>query len=148
MMNLWRFVDKVKEEIRLGLELSDYSFQRKTHCTYVFLGELYNYEHIDSSLFLKHYIDSRFWPWDIGGMKLDEGEGLKPNKKKRKCSKCKVEGHNAKTCKGLAVEKNGRAKGKKKDRQAAPSQASATQVAAPSQASTTQVVAPSHASTT
>ncbi|KAF9596723.1 hypothetical protein IFM89_012922 [Coptis chinensis] len=77
----------------------------------------------------------------------DEDEGLKPNKKKRKCSKCKVDGHNAKTCKGLAVEKNGRAKGKKKDRQAAPSQASATQVAAPSQASTTQVAAPSQAST-
>ncbi|KAF9613466.1 hypothetical protein IFM89_008313 [Coptis chinensis] len=77
----------------------------------------------------------------------DEDEGLKPNKKKRKCSKCKVEGHNAKTCKGLAAEKNGRAKGKKKDRQAAPSQASATQVAAPSQASTTQVAAPSQAST-
>ncbi|KAF9626046.1 hypothetical protein IFM89_030714 [Coptis chinensis] len=46
---------------------------------------------------------------------------------------------------GLAAEKNGRAKGKKKDRQAAPSQASATQVAAPSQASTTQVAAPSQA---
>ncbi|KAF9590606.1 hypothetical protein IFM89_035924, partial [Coptis chinensis] len=42
----------------------------------------------------------------------DEDEGLKPNKKKRKCSKCKVEGHNAKTCKGLAAEKNGRAKGR------------------------------------
>ncbi|KAF9599052.1 hypothetical protein IFM89_033659 [Coptis chinensis] len=42
----------------------------------------------------------------------DEDEGLKPNKKKRKCSKCKVEGHNAKTCKSLAAEKNGRAKGR------------------------------------
>ncbi|KAF9613012.1 hypothetical protein IFM89_004866 [Coptis chinensis] len=80
--------------------------------------------------------------------KRDADESLKPNKKKRKCSKCKVEGHNAKTCKGLAAKKNDREKGKKKDRQAAPSQASATQVAASSQASATQVAAPSQAPTT
>ncbi|KAF9613013.1 hypothetical protein IFM89_004867 [Coptis chinensis] len=41
----------------------------------------------------------------------DADESLKPNKKKRKCSKCKVEGHNAKTCKGLAAKKNDREKG-------------------------------------
>ncbi|KAF9598782.1 hypothetical protein IFM89_031450 [Coptis chinensis] len=72
--------------------------------------------------------------------KRDEVEGLKPNKKKRKCGKCKVEGHNAKTSEGLAAEKNGRAK--------ASSQASTTQVAASSQASATQVVTPSQAPTT
>ncbi|KAF9597885.1 hypothetical protein IFM89_022097 [Coptis chinensis] len=43
-------VDKVLEEIRLGLELNDYSFQQRRIAHMCFLGELYNYEHIDSSV--------------------------------------------------------------------------------------------------
>ncbi|KAF9596961.1 hypothetical protein IFM89_014605 [Coptis chinensis] len=43
-------VDKVLEEIRLGLELNDYSFQQRRIAHMRFLGELYNYEHIDSSV--------------------------------------------------------------------------------------------------
>ncbi|KAF9612263.1 hypothetical protein IFM89_038685, partial [Coptis chinensis] len=40
----------VLEEIRLGLELNDYSFQQRRIAHMRFLGELYNYEHIDSSV--------------------------------------------------------------------------------------------------
>ncbi|KAF9625426.1 hypothetical protein IFM89_022739 [Coptis chinensis] len=40
----------VLEEIRLGLELNDYSFQQRRIAHMCFLGELYNYEHIDSSV--------------------------------------------------------------------------------------------------
>ncbi|KAF9614002.1 hypothetical protein IFM89_014802, partial [Coptis chinensis] len=38
----------------------------------------------------------------------DEDEGLKMNKKKRKCRKCKVEGHNAKTCKSCREKWQGK----------------------------------------
>ncbi|KAL5569213.1 hypothetical protein UlMin_025788 [Ulmus minor] len=43
-------VDEVLEEIRLGLELNDYGMQQKRLAHMRFLGELYNYEHIDSSV--------------------------------------------------------------------------------------------------
>lgn len=43
-------VDEVLEEIRLGLELNDYGMQQKRIAHMRFLGELYNYEHIDSSV--------------------------------------------------------------------------------------------------
>ncbi|KAL5711202.1 Regulator of nonsense transcripts upf2 [Ranunculus cassubicifolius] len=43
-------VDEVLEEIRLGLELNDYTFQQRRIALMRFLGELYNYEHIDSSV--------------------------------------------------------------------------------------------------
>ncbi|KAL6011590.1 Regulator of nonsense transcripts upf2 [Asimina triloba] len=43
-------VDEVLEEIRLGLELNDYGTQQKRLARMRFLGELYNYEHIDSSV--------------------------------------------------------------------------------------------------
>ncbi|KAK9096312.1 hypothetical protein Sjap_021809 [Stephania japonica] len=43
-------VDEVLEEIRLGLELNDYGMQQRRIAHMRFLGELYNYEHIDSSV--------------------------------------------------------------------------------------------------
>uniref|UniRef100_A0A1D1Y076 Regulator of nonsense transcripts 2 n=2 Tax=Anthurium amnicola TaxID=1678845 RepID=A0A1D1Y076_9ARAE len=43
-------VDEVLEEIRLGLELNDYGMQQKRIAHMRFLGELYNYEHVDSSV--------------------------------------------------------------------------------------------------
>ncbi|XP_073116854.1 regulator of nonsense transcripts UPF2 isoform X2 [Elaeis guineensis] len=43
-------VDEVLEEIRLGLELNDYGMQQRRLAHLRFLGELYNYEHIDSSV--------------------------------------------------------------------------------------------------
>lgn len=43
-------VDEVLEEIRLGLELNDYSLQQRRIAHMRFLGELYNYEHVDSSV--------------------------------------------------------------------------------------------------
>ncbi|KAK9169015.1 hypothetical protein Syun_001155 [Stephania yunnanensis] len=43
-------VDEVLEEIRLGLELNDYGMQQQRIAHMRFLGELYNYEHIDSSV--------------------------------------------------------------------------------------------------
>ncbi|XP_038978276.1 regulator of nonsense transcripts UPF2-like [Phoenix dactylifera] len=43
-------VDEVLEEIRLGLELNDYGMQQQRLAYMRFLGELYNYEHIDSSV--------------------------------------------------------------------------------------------------
>ncbi|PKA55497.1 Regulator of nonsense transcripts UPF2 [Apostasia shenzhenica] len=43
-------VDEVLEEIRLGLELNDYNMQQRRIAYMRFLGELYNYEHIDSSV--------------------------------------------------------------------------------------------------
>ncbi|PIA46597.1 hypothetical protein AQUCO_01500258v1 [Aquilegia coerulea] len=43
-------VDEVLEEIRLGLELNDYTMQQRRIAHMRFLGELYNYEHIDSSV--------------------------------------------------------------------------------------------------
>nr|CAD1827855.1 unnamed protein product [Ananas comosus var. bracteatus] len=43
-------VDEVLEEIRVGLELNDYSMQQRRLAHMRFLGELYNYEHIDSSV--------------------------------------------------------------------------------------------------
>jgi regulator of nonsense transcripts 2 len=38
------------EEIRLGLELNDYGMQQRRIAHMRFLGELYNYEHVDSSV--------------------------------------------------------------------------------------------------
>ncbi|XP_044967217.1 regulator of nonsense transcripts UPF2-like isoform X2 [Hordeum vulgare subsp. vulgare] len=43
-------VDEVLEEIRVGLELNDYAMQQRQLAHMRFLGELYNYEHIDSSV--------------------------------------------------------------------------------------------------
>ncbi|KAJ6852239.1 regulator of nonsense transcripts UPF2 [Iris pallida] len=43
-------VDEILEEIRLGLELNDYNMQQRRIAHMRFLGELYNYEHIDSSV--------------------------------------------------------------------------------------------------
>ncbi|KZV46480.1 hypothetical protein F511_10585 [Dorcoceras hygrometricum] len=43
-------VDEVLEEIRLGLELNDYEMQQKRIAFMRFLGELYNYELVDSSV--------------------------------------------------------------------------------------------------
>ncbi|XP_073299406.1 regulator of nonsense transcripts UPF2 [Primulina huaijiensis] len=43
-------VDEVLEEIRLGLELNDYGMQQKRVAFMRFLGELYNYELVDSSV--------------------------------------------------------------------------------------------------
>ncbi|PON64321.1 26S proteasome regulatory complex, non-ATPase subcomplex, Rpn1 subunit [Trema orientale] len=40
----------VLEEIRLGLELNDYGMQQRRIAHMRFLGELYNYEHVDSSV--------------------------------------------------------------------------------------------------
>ncbi|KAH9722581.1 Regulator of nonsense transcripts UPF2 [Citrus sinensis] len=42
--------DQVLEEIRLGLELNDYGMQQRRLAHMRFLGELYNYEHVDSSV--------------------------------------------------------------------------------------------------
>ena len=41
---------QVLEEIRVGLELNDYAMQQRQLAHMRFLGELYNYEHIDSSV--------------------------------------------------------------------------------------------------
>ena len=41
---------KVLEEIRVGLELNEYGAQQKRLAHMRFLGELYNYEHVDSSV--------------------------------------------------------------------------------------------------
>ncbi|KAG9160182.1 hypothetical protein Leryth_023211 [Lithospermum erythrorhizon] len=43
-------VDEVLEEIRLGLELNEYGMQQRRIARMRFLGELYNYELVDSSL--------------------------------------------------------------------------------------------------
>lgn len=43
-------VDEVLEEIRLGLELNEYGMQQRRIAHMRFLGELYNYELVDSSL--------------------------------------------------------------------------------------------------
>lgn len=43
-------VDEVLEEIRVGLELNDYAMQQQRLAHMRFLGELYNYECIDSSV--------------------------------------------------------------------------------------------------
>lgn len=43
-------VDEVLEEIRVGLELNDYGMQQRRIAHMRFLGELYNYEHVDSSV--------------------------------------------------------------------------------------------------
>ncbi|XP_020684211.1 regulator of nonsense transcripts UPF2 isoform X1 [Dendrobium catenatum] len=43
-------VDEVLEEIRIGLELNNYNMQQRRIAHMRFLGELYNYEHIDSSV--------------------------------------------------------------------------------------------------
>ncbi|KQJ83656.1 regulator of nonsense transcripts UPF2 isoform X1 [Brachypodium distachyon] len=43
-------IDEVLEEIRVGLELNDYAMQQRRLAHMRFLGELYNYEHIDSSV--------------------------------------------------------------------------------------------------
>ncbi|CAK7325553.1 unnamed protein product [Dovyalis caffra] len=43
-------IDEVLEEIRLGLELNDYGMQQRRIAHMRFLGELYNYEHVDSSV--------------------------------------------------------------------------------------------------
>ena len=44
----WDF--QVLEEIRVGLELNDYGMQQRRIAYMRFLGELYNYEHVDSSV--------------------------------------------------------------------------------------------------
>lgn len=41
---------QVLEEIRLGLELNDYGMQQRRIAHMRFLGELYNYEHVDSAV--------------------------------------------------------------------------------------------------
>ncbi|KAJ9175552.1 hypothetical protein P3X46_014098 [Hevea brasiliensis] len=43
-------VDEVLEEIRLGLEINDYGMQQRRIAHMRFLGELYNYELVDSSV--------------------------------------------------------------------------------------------------
>ncbi|KAM3226420.1 hypothetical protein ACQJBY_058839 [Aegilops geniculata] len=43
-------VDEVLEEIRVGLELNDYAMQQRRLAHMRFLGELYSYKHIDSSV--------------------------------------------------------------------------------------------------
>ncbi|XP_048231473.1 regulator of nonsense transcripts UPF2 [Ricinus communis] len=43
-------VDEVLEEIRLGLELNDYGMQQRRIAHMRYLGELYNYELVDSSV--------------------------------------------------------------------------------------------------
>ncbi|CAI9091024.1 OLC1v1025941C1 [Oldenlandia corymbosa var. corymbosa] len=43
-------IDEVLEEIRLGLELNDYGMQQRRVAHMRFLGELYNYELVDSSV--------------------------------------------------------------------------------------------------
>ncbi|KAL5668730.1 hypothetical protein ACJX0J_020951, partial [Zea mays] len=43
-------VDEVLEEIRVGLELNDYGMQQRRLAHMRFLGELYSYKHIDSSV--------------------------------------------------------------------------------------------------
>ncbi|KAI4302355.1 hypothetical protein MLD38_038110 [Melastoma candidum] len=43
-------VDEVLEEIRLGLELNEYGMQQRRVAHMRFLGELYNYEHVESSV--------------------------------------------------------------------------------------------------
>ncbi|XP_020573471.1 regulator of nonsense transcripts UPF2 isoform X2 [Phalaenopsis equestris] len=43
-------VDEVLEEIRIGLEHNNYNMQQRRIAHMRFLGELYNYEHIDSSV--------------------------------------------------------------------------------------------------
>jgi regulator of nonsense transcripts 2 len=46
-LSIW---SQVLEEIRVGLELNDYGMQQRQLAHMRFLGELYNYEHIDSSV--------------------------------------------------------------------------------------------------
>lgn len=41
---------QVLEEIRVGLELNDYGMQQRRLAHMRFLGELYSYKHIDSSV--------------------------------------------------------------------------------------------------
>ena len=41
---------QVLEEIRLGLEINEYGMQQRRIAHMRFLGELYNYEHVDSSV--------------------------------------------------------------------------------------------------
>lgn len=43
------FQIQVLEEIRVGLELNDYGMQQQRVAHMRFLGELYNYKHVDSS---------------------------------------------------------------------------------------------------
>ncbi|KAI3705172.1 hypothetical protein L1987_75405 [Smallanthus sonchifolius] len=43
-------VDEVLEEIRLGLEVNEYGMQQRRIAHMRFLGELYNYEHVDSAV--------------------------------------------------------------------------------------------------
>ncbi|KAJ0465690.1 putative nonsense-mediated mRNA decay protein Nmd2/UPF2 [Helianthus annuus] len=43
-------VDEVLEEIRVGLEVNEYGMQQRRIAHMRFLGELYNYEHVDSSV--------------------------------------------------------------------------------------------------
>ncbi|KAL3523412.1 hypothetical protein ACH5RR_016246 [Cinchona calisaya] len=43
-------VDEVLEEIRIGLELNDYGMQQRRIANMRFIGELYNYELVDSSV--------------------------------------------------------------------------------------------------
>ncbi|KAF9600157.1 hypothetical protein IFM89_004769 [Coptis chinensis] len=50
---LKKIARKVTEEIRLGLELNDIIVFNKGALHISFLGELYNYEHIDSSVIFK-----------------------------------------------------------------------------------------------
>ncbi|KAI3809007.1 hypothetical protein L1987_24972 [Smallanthus sonchifolius] len=43
-------VDEVLEEIRIGLEVNEYGMQQRRIAHMRFLGELYNYEHVDSAV--------------------------------------------------------------------------------------------------
>lgn len=49
-MSSYFLYSQVLEEIRLGLELNDYGMQQRRIAHMRFLGELYNYEHVDSSV--------------------------------------------------------------------------------------------------
>ncbi|KAK3015379.1 hypothetical protein RJ639_005880 [Escallonia herrerae] len=49
-LHLMEDVVFVLEEIRLGLEVNDYGMQQRRIAHMRFLGELYNYEHVDSSV--------------------------------------------------------------------------------------------------
>ncbi|KAF3656875.1 hypothetical protein FXO38_13947 [Capsicum annuum] len=50
------------KEIRVGLELSDYGMQQRLIPYMHFIGELYNYELIDSSVLFREYKDHNFEP--------------------------------------------------------------------------------------
>lgn len=55
MFNFYILYFQVLEEIRLGLELNDYGMQQRRIAHMRFLGELYNYEHVDSSVIFETF---------------------------------------------------------------------------------------------